>query len=353
MNTITTAQDPISASSNRPGTSYIRAINRALREELERDPSVLVIGLDVGRQGGIFGATKGLYDQFGAERVIDTPISEAGYTGAAIGMAMEGLRPVVEMQFADFVTVAFDQLATVAAKMHYLTEGRVNVPLVVRMPYGSNISGQGYMTGAGPHHSQSLEAWFCHLAGMKVVMPSSPSDALGLLKSAIRDDNPVMFFEQKALYYTARESLPEGEYLVPIGKAHLKRTGTDATVIATGATVLQALTVAERLAAEGLSIEVLDPRTLVPLDRDAIVASASKTGRVVITHEAPQTAGFGAEIAAVIADEAFDSLKAPVKRVCARDMPVPAGPAARASLPSESRIEAAVREVLAKQRHGQ
>jgi pyruvate/2-oxoglutarate/acetoin dehydrogenase E1 component len=328
------------------GTTYIKAINRALHEEMERDPSVLSIGLDIGRQGGIFGATRGLYERFGSARVIDTPISEAGYTGAAIGLAMEGLRPVVEMQFADFVTVAFDQLATVASKMHFLTNGRLNVPLVVRMPFGASISGKAYMTGAGPHHSQSLEAWFCHLAGMKVVMPSTAADALGLLKSAVRDDNPVMFFEQKAMYYTLRDDLPEGEHLVPIGKADVKRPGTDATIIATGAMVHHALAVAERLAGERIAVEVLDPRTLVPLDHEAIIRSAIKTGRVVITHEAPQTAGFGAEIAAVIADEAFGSLKAPIKRVCARDMPVPAGLAARATLPSEARLEAAIREVL-------
>ncbi|MDB6100957.1 MAG: acetoin dehydrogenase [Gammaproteobacteria bacterium] len=184
--------------SNQRGKSYIRAINRALHEEMELDPGVLVIGLDVGRQGGLFGATRNLHERFGSERVIDTPISEAGYTGAAIGLAMEGFRPVVEMQFADFVIVTFDQLATVAAKMYFLTEGRTCVPLVIRMPYGSNLSGQGYMTGTGPHHSQSPESWFCHLPGMKVVMPSTAADALGLLKSAIRDNNLVMFFDRRA-----------------------------------------------------------------------------------------------------------------------------------------------------------
>jgi pyruvate dehydrogenase E1 component beta subunit len=332
--------------SRRDGTSYLRAINRALHEEMERDANVLVIGLDVGRQGGIFGATRGLYDRFGATRVIDMPISEAGYTGAAIGLAMEGLRPVVEIQFADFVTVAFDQLATVAAKMHYLTRGSASVPLVVRMPYGANVSGEGYMTGAGPHHSQSVEAWFCHLAGMKVVMPSTPADALGLLKSAIRDDNPVMFFEHKSLYYTLRAPVPETEHFVPIGKADIKRSGTDATVIATGAMVHVALSVSERLGQEGVSIEVLDPRTLVPLDRAAILASVAKTGRVVISHEAPRTGGFGAEIAAVIAEEGFRHLKAPIKRVCAHDMPVPAGRAARSALPGAERIAAALRDVL-------
>lgn len=329
------------------GTLYLKAINRALREEMARDPAVHLLGLDVATQGGIFGATRGLLDEFGPGRVLDMPISEAGYTGAAIGMAMEGLRPVVEMQFGDFVTVAFDQLATVAAKMHFLTGGRRRVPMVVRMPYGASVSGTAYMTGAGPHHSQSLEAWFCHLAGMKVVMPSTPADALGLLKSAIRDGGPVMYFEQKSLYYTLRETLPEGEHLVPIGKADIKRAGRDATVIATGVTVHQALAVADRLAAEGIEIEVLDPRTLVPLDEAAVLESVRRTGRVVITHEAPLTGGYGGEIAALIAEHAFDALAAPVLRVCARDMPVPAGLAARAALPSEARLEAAVRQLLA------
>jgi pyruvate dehydrogenase E1 component beta subunit len=327
-------------------TLYIQAINRALHEEMERDDDVVVIGLDVGRQGGLFGATKELYDRFGARRVIDTPISEAGFTGAAIGMAMEGMRPVVEMQFADFVTVAFDQLSTVAAKMHFTSQGSVNVPLVVRMPYGVNITGEGYMTGAGPHHSQSPEAWFCHIAGLKVVMPSSPADALGLLKSAIRDENPVMFFEQKGLYYTSRAELPEGEHLVPLGQAEVKRAGSDVTVIATGAMVMLASAVADKLDGEGISVEIVDPRTLVPLDKETLLASVAKTGRVVITHEAPQTAGFGGEIAAVIAEQGFASLKAPIKRVCALDMPVPPGPMARASMPTPNRIEAAIRELL-------
>lgn len=328
-------------------TRYVQAINRALREEMERDGTVVLIGLDIGRQGGLFGATRGLFDQFGPERVIDTPISEAGFTGAAIGMAMEGLRPVVEMQFADFVTVAFDQLSTVAAKMHFMTQGAVSVPLVVRMPYGVNIAGEGYMTGAGPHHSQSPEAWFTHLAGLKVVMPSSPADALGLLKSAIRDPNPVMFFEQKGLYFTASDDLPEAEHVVPLGVADVKRNGTDVTVVATGAMVGLACAAADRLASDGISTEVVDPRTLVPLDRDTILDSVAKTGRVLITHEAPLTGGFGGEIAAVIAEHGFSSLKAPVRRVCALDMPVPAGATARASMPSQERIEATVRELAA------
>jgi pyruvate dehydrogenase E1 component beta subunit len=327
---------------------YIEAINRALHEEMARDDAVVAIGLDVGRQGGLFGATRGLYDRFGAERVIDTPISEAGYTGAAIGMAMEGLRPIVEMQFADFVTVAFDQLSTVAAKMHFMTQGAVHVPLVVRMPYGVNVTGEGYMTGAGPHHSQSPEAWFCHIAGLKVVMPSTPADALGLLKASIRDENPVMFFEQKGLYYTSREELPEGEHLVPLGRAEVKREGSDVSVIATGAMVLLARAAADKLESDGISVEIVDPRTLVPLDRETLIASASKTGRVLVTHEAPQTAGFGAEIAAMLGEEAFASLKAPIRRLCALDMPVPPGTLARASMPTQQRIETAIRELAAR-----
>jgi pyruvate/2-oxoglutarate/acetoin dehydrogenase E1 component len=326
-------------------SSYARAINRAMREEMERDPSVVAIGLDIAKQGGLFGATRGLLERFGPDRVIDAPISEAGYTGAAIGMAMEGLRPVVEMQFADFVTVAFDQIATVAAKMFFLTEGRTPVPLVVRMPYGSSLYGNTYMSAAGPHHSQSPEAWFCHLAGVKVVMPSSVQDALGLLKSAIRDNNPVMFFEHKGLYHSLREALADEEVLVPIGKADIRHPGDDVTVIATGAMVQTAMQVAQKLAADGISVEVLDPRTLVPLDRDAILTSVAKTGKVVVAHEAPLTGGYGGEIAAVIAEEGFDTLRAPIRRVCARDMPVPAGMRAKAMLPSGEELERAIRSL--------
>jgi pyruvate dehydrogenase E1 component beta subunit len=324
--------------------TFASALNRALREEMERDDSVLLIGLDIGRLGGIFGVSRGLLDRFGPERVIDTPISEAGFTGAAVGMAMEGLRPVVEIQFADFVTVAFDQITTVAAKMHYLTGGTVNVPMVIRLPYGVNMSG-GYMTGGGPHHSQSPEAWFCHCAGLKVVMPSTASDALGLMKSAIRDPNPVVFFEQKGLY-SASEELPDGEHLVPLGSAAIRREGTDATIVATGVTVGMALSVAERMARRGISIEGVDPRTLVPLDARTLLASVRKTGRVVVTQEAARTGGFCAELAAVIAEDAFADLGAPVRRVGALDMPIPAGEGARGMLPTEERIEDAVRSVL-------
>jgi pyruvate/2-oxoglutarate/acetoin dehydrogenase E1 component len=326
-------------------TTFADALRRALVEEMERDPSVLVIGLDIARQGGIFGVTRGLLERFGPQRVIDTPISEAGFTGAAVGLAMEGLRPVVEIQFADFVTVAFDQITTVASKMHYLTGGSVSVPLVVRLPYGVNMSG-GYMTGGGPHHSQSPEAWFCHCAGLKVAMPSTACDALGLLKAAIRDDNPVVLFEQKGFYHTVSEELPDGEHLVPLGRAAIRREGDDATIVATGATVGMALAVAERLAGEGISLEVVDPRTLVPLDTETLLASVRKTGRAVVTQEAARTGGFCAEVAAVVSEGAFAALEAPVRRVAALDMPIPPGEAARAMLPSDERIEAAVRGLL-------
>jgi pyruvate dehydrogenase E1 component beta subunit len=325
-------------------TTFAGALNRALREEMERDPTVLMIGLDIARLGGIFGVTKGLMDKFGRDRVIDTPISETGFTGAAVGMAMEGLRPVVEIQFADFVTVTFDQITTVASKMHYLTNGTVNVPMVVRLPYGVNMAG-GYMTAAGPHHSQSLEAWFCHCAGLKVVMPSSAADAYGLMKAAIRDNNPVVFCEQKGLYFVSEE-IPDGEHIVPLSSAAVKREGKDVTVVATGVTVNMALKVADKLAKKGISVEVIDPRTLIPLDTKTIFASVKKTGRVIITQEASQTMGFCSEVAAVIADGAFSSLKAPVKRVGALDMPIPAGDEARGMLPSEERIESAVQAVL-------
>jgi len=326
--------------------SYARAINRALREAMEQDPNVLVMGLDVGRQGGVFGVTRGLLETFGDERVIDAPISEAGYTGAAIGLAMEGFRPVVEMQFADFVTVAFDQIATVASKMFYLTQGRRRVPMVVRLPYGSSLLGDMYMSAAGPHHSQSPEAWFCHLAGVKVVMPCSSADAYGLLRSAIRDDNPVMFFEHKGLYHSHRSPVSPTEPSIPLGTAAIKHPGSDITVIATGALVHTAVELARQLEQESISVEVLDPRTLVPLDRAAILDSVARTGRVVITHEAPLTGGYAAEIAALIAEHAFEQLRAPIKRVCARDMPVPTGNRAMGMLPSAARLEAAIRSSL-------
>ena len=320
------------------------ALNRALHEEMERDPAVMQLGLDIAALGGLFGVTKGLVDRFGKDRVIDTPISEAGYTGAAIGLALEGFRPVVEIQFADFVTVAFDQISTVAAKMNFITQGKLQVPMVLRLPYGVNLS-SGYMVGAGPHHSQSLEAWFCHCAGLKVVMPSNAADAYGLMKSAIRDNNPVIFCEQKGLYFTTDE-VPD-DHLVPIGVAMVRKAGKDVTIVATGVTVDLALSVANRFEEEdGISVEVIDPRTLVPLDTQTILDSVHKTGRAIIVQEADQGFGFCAEVSAIIGEHAFEHLKAGIQRIGALSMPIPGGGSAAGMLPSDARISAAIRTVM-------
>lgn len=327
--------------------SFAEAINDALRTEMEGDDSVLLLGEDVGRYGGLFGVTRGLFDRFGPGRVFDTPISEAGFTGAAVGLAMQGYRPVVEMQFADFATVAFDQITTVAAKMRFLTGGQTDVPLVVRMPYGVNMAEGGYMAGAGPHHSQSPEAWFCHCAGLKVVMPSSPADAKGLLQAAIRDNGPVMFFEQKGMYHRIQGTVPEGDAIVPLGEAAVRRAGSDLTIVATGMLVEQALHAAAQLAEDGIDAEVVDPRSLVPLDREGICASVRKTGRALVAHEAPLTGGFGAEIAATIADGAFHALRAPVRRVAGFDSPVPTtGPLLQIAIPTARSLVEAARELV-------
>ncbi|HJN91603.1 MAG TPA: alpha-ketoacid dehydrogenase subunit beta [Dehalococcoidia bacterium] len=327
--------------------TFVQAINAGLHAEMERDERVLLVGLDVGRYGGLFTATQGIYDRFGSDRVFDTPISEAGFTGASIGLAMEGFRPVVEIQFADFATVAFDQITTIAAKMRFLSGGATNVPMVIRMPFGVNVTEGGYMAGAGPHHSQSPEAWFCHCAGLKVVMPSDPADAKGLLQAAIRDDGPVMYFEQKGMYQHVQGEVPDDDCVVPLGVAAVKREGTDLTIVATGMMVEQSLLAAEELAGDGVSVEVVDPRTLVPLDREGICASVRKTGRAIVAHEAPMTGGVGAEIVATIADGAFDALKAPVRRVAGFDSPVPAtGDLLQLAIPNAARIVDAARGVL-------
>lgn len=326
--------------------SYLEAIRQAHFQEMARDERVLLLGIDVGALGGLYGVSKGLLDTFGADRVIEFPISETGYTGAGIGLAAEGFRPIVEIQMADFVTVALDQVMTVASKQYAVTKGASHLPLVLRLPFGTNLSGQGYMGGAGPAHSQSHEAWFCHSPGLIVVMPSSPADALGLLKSAVRCDDPVVFLEQKGLYYTSKGEVPDGDHVVPIGVANVVRPGDDVTVVAMGAMVDVARNVAEQCAAEGVSVEVVDPRTLVPLDEPTILASVAKTGRVVITHEAHRTAGFGAEIAAVIAEKAFGSLRAPIVRCAARDLAIPAGDAAMRVLPGPESLRAAIEQVL-------
>lgn len=320
--------------------AYAEALREAIREEMHRDDAVFLMGEDIGRYGGSFMVTAGLLDEFGDGRVKDTPISETGFVGAGVGAAATGMRPVIEIMFSDFTAVCFDQIINQAAKMRYMSGGTIKTPMVIR-----TASGGG--TGAAAQHSQSLENLFCHIPGLKVVAPSSPRDAKGLLKSAIRDDNCVIFLEQKLLYEETGE-VPDGEYIIPLGKAEVRREGTDVSVITYGRTVGMCLRVAESLENEGIRAEVLDLRTLSPLDTNAILESAGKTCRAVIVHEAVEFAGFGGEIAAVIAGSAiFRTLKAPIKRVGALFSPVPfARPLEAAVLPDEARIEAAVREVL-------
>ena len=320
--------------------SYLTAINEAIREEMRRDQHVFIMGEDVGRYGGAFGVSAGLLEEFGEARVIDTPISEAAIGGAAVGAAATGMRPIAEMMFSDFITIAMDQIVNQAAKMHYMFGGQVKVPLVMRLASGSG-------TGAAAQHSQCLEAWFCHVPGLKVVVPSTPYDAKGLLKTAVRDDNPVLFFEQKTLYKQTG-GVPESDYVIPLGQADIKREGSDVTIITYGRMVPVCLEAAEVFAKQGVSIEVVDPRTLVPLDTEALIVSAKKTGRVLIVHEACQTAGFGAEIAARIADsDAFYSLKAPIKRLGGKDVPIPfSKELERNAVPTVETVTQAVKALL-------
>jgi len=298
--------------------SYLMAINEALSEEMARDKNVVLFGEDVGIFGGCFGVTQGLFNKFGSERVKDTPISETAIVGLAVGSAATGIRPVAELMFMDFAGVAMDEILNQAAKMRYMFGGKAKLPLVIRMPYGAGIS-------AAAQHSQSLEAWFTHIPGLKVVMPSTPYDVKGLLKSSIRDDNPVIFLEHKVLYGTSGD-VPEDEYLIPLGKGDVKKEGKDVTVIATGMMVHKALEASSKLEGEGISVEIVDPRTLVPLDEEIILNSVKKTGRVVITHEAPKRSGFGAEISAIVAEKGFPYLKKEIVRICGKDTPVPFSP---------------------------
>jgi len=298
--------------------SLSQAVNEALAEELRRDPSVFVIGEDVAEAGTPFKVLSGLVEEFGRERVIDSPISEAGITGLGLGAAMTGMRPVVDIMFGDFLTLVMDQLANQAAKAHYMSGGRLRAPLTVRTTLGATRR-------SGAQHSQSLHAWVAHVPGLKVALPSTPFDAKGLLKSAIRDDNPVVFFEDKMMFAT-KGLVPEGEYTLPLGVADVKREGEDVTIVATSSMVYVALEAAELLASEGVAAEVVDPRTLVPLDRATLVASARKTGRAIVVDEGHRSYGASAELAAVLADEAFWHLDAPVKRLAAMDVPVPFSP---------------------------
>ena len=316
--------------------TYLQALNEALKQEMERDPNVFILGEDVGAFGGCFGVTQGLFDQFGESRVMDTPITESVIVGAAAGAAASGLRPVAELMFVDFIGVAFDQLFNQAAKMRYMFGGKAKVPMVLRMPQGAGI-------GAAAQHSQSLEAWFMHIPGLKVVIPSTPHDAKGLLIAAIRDDSPVVFLEHKLLYGVDGE-VPEESYAIEFGKADIKREGTDVTVVATSKMVYSALEAAEILAKDGINIEVIDPRTLMPLDTDTILASVKKTHALVIAHEAVGFAGPGAEIAAQVAEKAFDFLDAPITRVAAPFCPVPfSPPLEQAFIPGAEDIVKAVR----------
>ncbi len=316
--------------------TYLQALNEALKQEMERDPNVFILGEDVGAFGGCFGVTQGLFDQFGESRVMDTPITESVIVGAAAGAAASGLRPVAELMFVDFIGVAFDQLFNQAAKMRYMFGGKAKVPMVLRMPQGAGI-------GAAAQHSQSLEAWFMHIPGLKVVIPSTPHDAKGLLIAAIRDDSPVVFLEHKLLYGVDGE-VPEESYAIEFGKADIKREGTDVTVVATSKMVYSALEAAEILANDGINIEVIDPRTLLPLDTDTILASVKKTHALVIAHEAVGFAGPGAEIAAQVAEKAFDFLDAPITRVAAPFCPVPfSPPLEQAFIPGAEDIVKAVR----------
>ena len=296
--------------------TYLEAIREALRQEMQRDERVFIIGEDVGVYGGAFGVTLGLVEEFGEERVIDTPISEYGIAGAITGAALVGMRPVGEIMFMDFTTFAMEQLVNQAAKMRFMFGGTIEVPFVLRTPAGSG-------TGAAAQHSQSLEAWFVHVPGLKVVAPSTPYDAKGLLLASIRDDNPVIFVEHKLLY-KIKGPVPEEPYTIPLSSAEVKREGHDLTIVATSIMVKRSLEAAEQLAREGIEAEVVDPRTLKPLDEETLVRSVTKTGRALIVHEACKTGGYGGELAAVIAgSEAFDYLDAPIVRLAGRDMPIP------------------------------
>jgi 2-oxoisovalerate dehydrogenase E1 component beta subunit len=321
--------------------SYLEAIREALFEEMRRDPKVFVLGEDVGAYGGAFGVTQGLYDEFGEMRVVDTPISESAIVGISIGASLRGYRPVAEMQFADFISCGFDQIVNQAATLRYRYGGRASVPIVVRAPSGGNV-------GGGLYHSQNPEAWFIHRPGLKVVAPSTPYDAKGLLKAAIRDDNPVVYFEHKYLYRRGKGPVPEGDdEIVPIGVAATRREGSDATLLTYGAMVQPSLEAADRLAKQGVEVEVIDLRTLNPYDKDAIFRSLDKTNRVLVVHEDVKTLGLGAEISAVIMEEKFDALDAPVLRVTYPDTHPPFSHILEgANLPNADKIADALRTLV-------
>lgn len=320
--------------------TYKEAVRQAMQEEMRRDENVFLLGEDVGVYGGAFGVSLGMLEEFGEERVRDTPISEGVIAGAAAGAAVTGMRPVAEIMFSDFITIAMDSLVNQAAKMRYMFGGKAKVPMVLRMPGGSG-------TGAAAQHSQSLEAWLVHVPGLKVVMPSTPYDVKGLLKTAIRDDNPVVFIETKTVYNKKGE-VPEEDYVIPFGVADVKRIGKDITVFATGVMVHRSLEAAEILAQEGIDVEVIDPRTLVPFDKETLVKSVIKTGKLIIVHEACKRGGFGGEVAAeVMESEAFDYLDAPIKRIAGKNIPIPyCMELEKSAVPQVDDIVNAVREMV-------
>jgi len=318
---------------------FSQALNEALHQEMERDEDVFVLGQDVGRMGGDFGVTKGLWKKYGDRRVIDTPLSEAAMVGLSNGAAFTGLRPVVEIMFADFITECFDQIVNNAAKAHYMFSGQLKAPMVLRTANGGGFR-------AAYHHSQNPEAWLMNIPGITVVAPSTPYEAKGLMISSIRSDNPIVFFEHKMLYATAGE-VPEEPYALEIGKAKIKREGKDITVIASMKMTEYALKAAEELEKEGISVEVIDPRTLVPFDKETIYDSVAKTNRVVVAYESPKTGGYGAEIAGMLNDEMFEFLKAPVKRVASLDCPVAFSPKLEDhTLPNYNDVLSGIKEVL-------
>ena len=321
---------------------YLDAVNEALTEEMARDDRVFIIGEDIAvgyGGGGVFGATRGLLDKFGENRVLDAPLSESAIAGCATGAALVGYRPIVELMFGDFLTIASEQIVNCAAKMRWSLGGEVDMPIVYRTAYGGGV-------GAGMHHSQCFESWFAGVPGLKVVMPSTPADAKGLLKAAIRDNDPVLVLEHKFHYKRLKGPVPDDDYIIPIGKGDIKREGDDVTIIALSAMVQQALDAAEQLERENIQAEVVDPRTILPLDEEIILQSVEKTGKAVIVHEAPVIGGFGGEIAAILADKGIDFLEAPVKRVGAPFCPVPSSPEMEAFyLPNAKNIVQAVQEI--------
>lgn len=320
--------------------TYLEAVREAMSQEMRQNEDVFILGEDIGVYGGAFGVTRGMIEEFGPERIRNTPISEAAIAGGAVGAALTGMRPILELQFSDFITIAMDQLVNQAAKTRYMFGGKGKVPMVLRTPAGSG-------TGAAAQHSQSLEAWMAHIPGLKVIQPSTAYDAKGLLKAAMDDDNPVIFYEHKLLYRT-KGDVPEEQYSIPIGKADIKRQGKDVTIVATAIMVHKALEAAAELEKEGIDVEVVDPRTLVPLDEETIIESVKKTGRLIVVHEAVKRGGFGGEIASVIAEsEAFDYLDAPIKRLGALAVPIPYNPhLEKATVPQVEDIIEAVKETV-------